>query len=54
MRKFLAPCRPTVTAESRVAEGGAQPVSLLVVETLNGTAPNKTDQISQISLGLCL
>lgn len=53
MRKFLAPCWPRVTAESRVAEEGAQPVNVINIRD-NSNNCSSTDQISRLNRELCL
>lgn len=53
MRKFLAPCWPRVTAESRVAEEGAQPLNVINIRD-NSNNCSSTDQISRLNRELCL
>lgn len=52
MRKFLAPCWPRVTAESRVAEGRANPVNVLNMRENSSNC--STDQISLLNGEFCL
>lgn len=52
MRKFLAPCWPRVTAESRVAEGRAHLVNVLNMRENSSNC--STDQISLLNGEFCL